>query len=90
MSDIEKLRAATDRAKERHDDLLAKVRLGVHVEQSELGDANRTFTSAQAALIAAQEAASLAARGEEVRRMPQDEYERARAALTGGNFRRTL
>ena len=40
MKTIKELRADADRGREYHDELLAKIRLGVHVEESVLGDAN--------------------------------------------------
>lgn len=73
---IKELRAAADAAREYHDELLAKIRLGVHVEQSVLGGANRAFTSAQAGLNAELDAEAIRPRGGASWRSPKGNIRR--------------
>ena len=90
MSSIETLKRAANAAKSAHDELIAAIRRGEHVAQSELGQANREFVAADAALIAAEEAAVLAAKADALMRMAPSDYEAERAKLTGGIYRRAL
>jgi hypothetical protein len=83
MSDISKLRAAANEARDRHDHLLEQVRLGVHVEQQTLGDANRAFTSAQALLNAELDAEAIRAEGRRILALDEASYQRERASQFG-------
>lgn len=84
---IKELRAAADAAREYHDELLAKIRLGVHVEQSVLGGANRAFTSAQAGLNAELDAEAIRAEGRRIMALPEGEYQALRASEFGSRSR---
>lgn len=90
MSDIENLKRTINTARSAHDELLAAVRRGEHVGSSVLGQASREFFSAEAALIAAEEAAELAAKREAILAMSGPDYEAARVAAGFGRGRIAL
>ena len=90
MSDIENLKRTVNTARSAHDELLAAVRRGEQVGPSVLGQASREFTSAEAALIAAEEAAELAAKREALLKMSDAEYEAARVSAGFGRGRIAL
>ena len=87
MKTIKELRADADRGREYHDELLAKICLGVHVEKSVLGDANRSFTAAQALLNAELDAEAIRAEGQRVMALPEGEYQALRAREFGSRSR---
>ncbi len=60
----------------------------LEVEQNVLGGLGRELSAADAAVIAFEEAAELAARRDAIARMPQGDYEAARMAAGFGRSRR--
>jgi hypothetical protein len=90
MTDINDLKRAVNTARSAYDKLLAAARRGEHVAPSTLGQASRELTASEAAALAEEEAAELAAKREAILKMAPGDYEAERVKLVGGSYRRTL
>jgi hypothetical protein len=76
---IESLRSAVTAARDKVDDLHARIRLGERVEELELGNAGKAFTEAEQRLIVAEKEALL--------KLPESEYQDRRAREYGSRSR---